>query len=194
MCIRDRAHNDEDDDHDDHGTHSSDEVNEARQLDSHVHGGASLALVLEGQNLTVELDSPLYNLLGFEHEPETDAQRTTLGSVQKKLVNGGDLLRFNKDANCVPIASSSSVTLFEEPSHDDEHHDDHDDEHAEDSHRDVVLSYNFICQNPAALKTLSVEMLNDFPLMTEVDVIYLGPRTQSSYEVTSSNIEIDLRP
>jgi len=201
------AHDEHDDDHKVDADQS-----DTRQLGSHVHGGASLALVLEGTKLTAELETPLYNLLGFEHEPETDAQTKTLDSVQKKLVQGSKLFRFNQDAACISIATSSSISLFEEnphdDDHDDEHHDDeddHDEEHhdddehhdeheTEESHRDVILTYNFICQNPAVLNTLSVEMLNDFPLMTELDVIYLGPRSQSSYEVTASNVEIKLRP
>ena len=156
-------------------------------------------MVLEGRKLTAELETPLYNILGFEHEPETDAQTEMVESVQKKLVNGSALFKFNQDAGCISIATSATLSLFEEEHTDENHHNDdehHDDEHHDDeeSHKDVVLTYNFICQNPTALNTLSVEMLNNFPLMTELDVIYLGPRSQSSYEVSASNIEIKLRP
>ena len=187
-----KASNKTDHDDEDHG-------DDTRQLGSHVHGGASLALVLEGRKLTAELETPLYNILGFEHEPETDAQTEMLESVQKKLVNGSALFKFNQDAGCISIATSPTLSLFEEEHTDENHHDDdehHDDEHHDDeeNHKDVVLTYNFICQNPTALNTLSVEMLNNFPLMTELDVIYLGPRSQSSYEVSASNIEIKLRP
>ena len=195
--VVEKASNETDHDDEDHG-------DDTRQLGSHVHGGASLALVLEGRKLTAELETPLYNVLGFEHEPETDAQTEMVESVQKKLVNGSALFKFNQDAGCISIATSPTLSLFEEEHTDENHHDDdehHDDEHHdedhhddEESHKDVVLTYNFICQNPTALNTLSVEMLNNFPLMTELDVIYLGPRSQSSYEVSASNIEIKLRP
>ena len=53
------------------------EGSEMRSAESHTHGDASLAMVLERTVFTVELDTPLYNLLGFEHEADTAAQKAT---------------------------------------------------------------------------------------------------------------------
>ena len=102
-----KSSNETDHEDEDHG-------DDTRQLGSHVHGGASLALVLEGRKLTAELETPLYNILGFEHEPETDAQTEMVESVQKKLVNGSALFKFNQDAGCISIATSPTLSLFEE--------------------------------------------------------------------------------
>ena len=44
-------------------------------LDAHVHGEAEVNIVFEGQKLLVELKSPSFNLVGFEHEPKTLEQR-----------------------------------------------------------------------------------------------------------------------
>jgi len=36
-----------------------------RSAESHVHGGAKLAIVSEGNNVTIEFETPIYNLLGL---------------------------------------------------------------------------------------------------------------------------------
>ena len=40
-------------------------------LEAHIHGEAKLNIVFEGPELFIELKSPSYNLVGFEHAPRT---------------------------------------------------------------------------------------------------------------------------
>jgi len=103
-----------------------------RSADSHTHGDAELAIVVEGGVVTIELATPLYNLLGFERAPETEAQETVASRAEKRLGQGGDLFIFNDSADCEIKSSHQDVHLFE---HDSEHND-HDDDHeqSDDSH------------------------------------------------------------
>lgn len=66
---------------------------ETRQLGAHVHGAAKLSFAEEGGALYAELESPLYNLVGFEHAPQTAAQRTAYNDVIEKL-GGAGLMEF----------------------------------------------------------------------------------------------------
>ena len=52
---------------------------------AHEHGVAVLRVVSEGATLMIEFVSPLDNLVGFEHAPRTDAQRTALRAAQARL-------------------------------------------------------------------------------------------------------------
>ena len=47
------------------------EVYAQGSLDAHVHGEAELNIVIEGRELLMELESPSFNLVGFEHEPQS---------------------------------------------------------------------------------------------------------------------------
>ena len=62
------------------------EASLVRSAQSHTHGDASLAMVLENAVITVELDTPLYNLLGFEHAAETAAQKAAVEKAETCLL------------------------------------------------------------------------------------------------------------
>jgi hypothetical protein len=52
---------------------------------AHQHGVAALDVGVEPGRVTLELDTPLDNLLGFEHAPRSDAERERVEAVVKKL-------------------------------------------------------------------------------------------------------------
>lgn len=187
-----------------------------RLAEAHTHGDAELAIVLEGRVVTVELDTPLYNVLGFEHSPDTDDQKATVKTAETILGRGGDLFEFNNDADCVIKADMKTVTLFEtslgshddhssdhkhgheEEGHEEEHDDHHDDEtdahdndHS-DTHKDVILQYEFECQKPKALSNVSVNLFEYFKELSEIDVTYLGPSVQRQIELTPNNNSMDM--
>ena len=126
---------------------------EIRQADSHVHGAAVIAMALDGSQLSVEMETPLYNLLGFEHAPDTDAQREQVRNAKRALSAPAGLFGLASAAGCVPVEAAPVTLSFEEAeakdvmldhdhdhddedghSHDDDH--DHDDDHSHDDHHD----------------------------------------------------------
>ena len=168
-----------------------------RSAQSHTHGDASLAMVLENAVITVELDTPLYNLLGFEHAAETAAQKAAVEKAETILSKGGPLFVFNSEAGCTIAAQTISVELdvdghddHEEEGHDDEHHDDeHDDE---DTHKDANLQYEYRCSRPKALEHVTVNLFKHFENLTELDLVYLGPNTQKQVEINAGKTRIAL--
>ena len=188
-----------DDHHEDADTHSEAASSVTRSANAHSHGDAELAIVLEGAMITVELETPLYNLLGFEHHPETAAQKAKVEMAEDQLQKGEALFVFNANAKCNLISESKAVHLFDEDHHDDEHdeHDDdeHHDEHLdeqEDSHKDVLLQYQYRCTKPSSLENVSVNLFEFFEDMSDIDVTYLGPSTQKQVSLTRKNTQMDL--
>src|SRR5437879_845104 len=57
----------------------------AHEQHAHVHGIASLQLAVDGNTLTLDLSSPLDNLLGFEHVPRTDKQKAAVHNMAERL-------------------------------------------------------------------------------------------------------------
>ena len=184
-------------------------VSDTRSAESHTHGDASLAIVLDGSMLTVELDTPLYNVLGFEHEAETAAQKAAVLKAETVLTRGGPLFVFNNEAGCSIIGDTISVELehhededhededHEDEDHEDEDHDDHEDDHEDeeshdDTHKDVVLQYDYKCQSPTALKNVTVNLFEHFENLTELDLVYLGPNTQKQSELSAAKPRMNL--
>lgn len=172
-----------------------------RQADSHVHGAAELSMVLDGDALIIELDTPLFNLTGFEHAPETDAQHEAVEAAEAILSNPASLFTFSSAAACTSDQETVDIHLVEE--HHDEHedddhhgeHDDHDDhhdehhehadhgDHDEETHRDVRLSYSFTCANVSKLKDIEATFITLFPNMSDVEAIYIGPGQQNLFDL-----------
>ena len=195
----------------------------SRSADAHTHGDAELAVVLEKGSVTIELDTPLYNILGFEHAPETQAQK----AAELQLTRSSDLFEFNSKANCKNLSQDQNISLFdkaeadEHSDHDDEghdeenHHEDHDDEeghdahhqdeshndeahkdeaHKDEAHNDVLLTYEFKCEHPLKLSHLNVNLFEFFEELSEVDVTFLGPATQKQVTLTRTQRQLDITP
>jgi hypothetical protein len=54
-------------------------------LGAHVHGLVKLGVAVQGPTVSIELDSPLDNLLGFEHRPRTAAERQAARALLKQM-------------------------------------------------------------------------------------------------------------
>ncbi len=166
----------EKDELDDHNDHDNDDT---RQLGSHVHGDAMLSLALDADVLVVELESPLYNLLGYEHAPETESQRKNLELVESMLSETKRLFALNGEAGC-KAEPASDIHLFND--HDDHHNDD---DHSD--HKDTLLEYSFVCEAPEKLQILTVNLFDHFPEMGELETVYLGPSIQAQADLTANN-------
>jgi len=157
------------------------EISTIRSADSHVHGGASLSIASEKNSIFMEFETPLFNLLGFEYEPRTSDEKARIQDVETRLANPETLFRFNKAAKCTFIKPRHTPVLFEASS------DDHD-------HKDVLLRYSLNCKAIEKLKTIEVLFFNDFSHLTEMELVYLGPRLQMRTELSPSQPSADLTP
>lgn len=172
-----------------------------RAAQSHVHGGAALSVISEQNRVMIEFESPIYNITGFEYSPETDAEKQVVMSAQNILSNPQTLMRFNADAECRFAPFTADIALFKDnhDDHDDDHdhHDSHDEEVAEethDGHNDIILTYNMTCKSPEKLKTLTVGFFDKFPNLTDLELVYLGPSVQRSFELSNTTTRIDIAP
>lgn len=86
------AHDDHDHDHA-HGT-----------LGAHEHGVAKLNVVLDGNTLELELDSPAMNLVGFEHAASSDPDKPKVAAVRQQLEQPLKLFGLAAAAGCVEDA------------------------------------------------------------------------------------------
>ena len=111
-----------------------------RSADSHVHGGATLSIVSENEVIQIELETPLYNLLGFEYEPKSDAERSLVSNAEAGLSEPQNLFRLNESAACAFDTPVSKISLFGTHSDDDHHHEEkynHDHSDHDENEEDV---------------------------------------------------------
>lgn len=155
---------------------------EHASLDAHEHGVASLNVALDGQTLEIQLQSPAMNLVGFEHEAKSDADKAKVAAARQHLEQPQALFALPIEAKCALQDSELDSPLFGGHAHD-EH--EHADEHG---HSDIDASYRFACANAEALQTLELgSFFGTFPGTEKLEVQLIGPSGQQGAELTPRN-------
>tara|TARA_R110000751_G_scaffold98775_3_gene191991 strand:+ start:5638 stop:6243 length:606 start_codon:yes stop_codon:yes gene_type:complete len=159
---------------------------------NHEHGVASLNLAIEGNQVSIDLDSPAVNLLGFEHAASQPEDIAKVAAVQAQLHHAEQLFQFPADAGCTLASADLDSPLFaehehEEPAHEDEHETaEHEHEHEEHNHpqADIEAQFIFNCAQPAALSSLQLPLFSVFPGLQRLNLQAITPNGQLGAELT----------
>ncbi|MFJ7009052.1 DUF2796 domain-containing protein [Pseudomonas putida] len=168
-----------DDDHDHDHAHGT--------LGAHEHGVAKLNVVLDGNTLELELDSPAMNLVGFEHAASSDADKAKVAAVRQQLEQPLKLFGLSAAANCKEEQQELESPLFgDAPKADD------DDEHAHGHpHSDIGAHYQLTCANPDKLAQVDLAPLfKAFPATQKINVQLIGPDGQKGVETTPAKAAV----
>jgi hypothetical protein len=136
---------------------------------AHVHGSARLQVAVDGNTLSLQLDTPLANLVGFEHAPRTAQQKQALRAMADRLRQAAEIFTPTPAARCLVVSIELESPLLQ-PSP----------PAGGDGHADLDGSFVFRCADPAALRDLEVGLFASFPKLRRLDVQVAGPRGQSA--------------
>jgi hypothetical protein len=150
---------------------------------AHEHGVARLTVVMEGQELVVELISPLDTLVGFEHAPANDTQRAALAEAGRRLRDAAAMFALPPAAACT-LAHADVESRWPmsaaAPAHPGRPHA----EPTRGDHEDVVATWRFKCAQPQALAQLEVRAFAQFPRLRELRVEHVSARGQGAAVLT----------
>ncbi|MDG2195445.1 MAG: DUF2796 domain-containing protein [SAR324 cluster bacterium] len=159
-------------------------------LEAHIHGEAKLNIVFEGQELLIELQSPSYNLVGFEHEPKTKNQHELVNNTIELLRDFENIADISSQANCKTVDVSVSTSMrgiHKDEHHKDEHHKDEHHDSEKETHSEFTAIYSINCEKPEDFKSIELELFKTFSLMEEVKVQTIIQGKQSFGELISDN-------
>lgn len=139
--------------------------------EAHVHGKAEAAIVLEGRNLSVNIEAPLASLGARESEPETPEQETERTSLRVQLADPLRMVDINTDATCIFTGSDIAFRYSGD-------------------HGAASLTYSFQCNNPGGLETLVFRAFESFPTLEEVDVVALSGTEQEAVTLSAASPEL----
>src|SRR6185369_4353079 len=145
----------------------------AEEHGPHEHGVAAFDVVLEGRHLSVGVDGPLDNFVGFEHPPRSAAERTALERAM-------ELLRKPETVVSLPAAAGCTLTTTEL----------HNPfagakgDGGGDGHADLEASYQFDCATPAALTQMEVRLFDNFPRLRKLRAATVAPGGQKGADLT----------
>ena len=179
-------------------------------LEAHVHGEASLNLVLDDQSLFIEFESPAYNLVGFEHEPKDQIQQKEVQDSLSLLSRPRKVFGFSAQAGCLVESVSVTTTMagvgkntvgYEEEHHEEEHHEEehHEEEHHDhsdgdstnkESHSEFKANYLMICSEPGKLRTIEFKLFKEFLGLKSVQVQWINGEGQGYIELNAESSKL----
>jgi hypothetical protein len=182
-----------------------------RQAGAHEHGRGTLNIALEGSRLSMELEVPGADIVGFEHEAKTQKQKAAVAAAKKQLAAPQTLFELPATAGC---ALKDAKVAFQAEDHDHgpgdgpKHHSGKDhgpkegtkgdgksgprEGHADEEHSVFTAQYTFDCKAPASLTTIGFGYFKAFAAAQKLNVTVIGPKQQNRFEVSRSAPRIDL--
>lgn len=158
---------------------------------AHEHGVAELRVALEGSTLLVEFDSPLANLVGFEHAATSAADKAALVQLEQTLRAPERLLGLPAEAGCTLREVELELPGSDDHDHHGHQHDHgHKHDHHDDDHADAYAAWEFACQRaPAALE---VSVIEAFPAIRVLRAETAGPRGQTAVRIEQPKARLAL--
>lgn len=139
------------------------------QTKPHEHGALKVGVAIDGTKLSINVEIPLDNLVGFERAPRTDAERKSAAAALARMRAGADLFKPNPEAQCAAKDTKVEAAMLEPgatgaPA---------------GGHADLDATYVFECVQPAQLATLDIGIFDAFKRANRIDVQVAGPKGQS---------------
>lgn len=178
---------------------------EHRELGAHVHGHGTLNIAIEDKRISMELEVPGMDVVGFEHAASTDAQKAAVDKAEALLQKPLGLFVLPAGAGC--SVASTNVAIEAEHHHDgdDDHdheakgadagdhdHDDKDHDHGHEGHNQFHATYTFDCAKPSALTAITFDYFKHFAGAQGLTVNVVAAKGQSQYEVSRDRPALDL--
>ena len=136
---------------------------------AHVHGVAKLDIAVEATKLTLQLETPLDNLLGFERAPRNDAERKRGDAAIAQLRAGATLFKIDPAAQCsltnVELTSAALKLGTPDPAE------------KQDGHADLDGSFEFTCADATKAEFVDVGLFG-FKHLQRLEVRVVTARDQ----------------
>lgn len=183
---------------------------ETREMAAHVHGVSTLELAVEGDALEMNLLSPGMDIVGFEYEASSDADKDAVEAAIRVMLVPENIVSLPEAAECrltEVLAHLHAGDHDHEEDEDHDHaeeagHDDHEgEEHTEDEnhdheegaeHSEFHLRYMFACEHPEELTTIAFPFFERFEHAQEVEAQYVTDAGAGAAEIGRDAPELTL--
>lgn len=184
------------------------------QSRSHQHGQAQMTIASDMAGLNISLQVPAVSIIGFEHAPQTEAQKTALNRAETILTKSGStLFSMNPEAGCIltdaaikfefgaeeadlskPAETTKTQNLGAT-----KHNIGYelsvvpeDQEDFMEHHADFLVNWTFACTDISKLENIYVNLFGTFSHIEALDVSYIGLERQDVFKLNPDQTAIDL--
>ncbi len=171
-----------------------------REYGTHEHGAGQLNVALDGKTLDIEVIAPAFDIVGFGHKAESEADKATLAKATKTLQDTSAMFSIPKTADC----QAKPVTVkqvWEQEDDDDlsasgkkaEGHEDHKKGHHEEEHEghsEFKITYQYTCAAPGKVTGLETHYFTLFQNAKTLKTSILSTKGQKGSVLDSKNTKI----
>ena len=164
---------------------------------THVHGQGQVGMAIDQNLISMTLESPGADIVGFEHEARTAEEKTAVIEALKQLSDPMFVIQLPANASCKVVQASSEVTSENgDEGHADheeheEHadHDDHDDheKHENEAHGSFIAEYQLECATIAAIDSIKFVYFDHFRNAQSLMVVLIDKNGQHRHEISRDN-------
>jgi len=142
----------------------------ARAGPAHQHGVATLDVAVEASRVTLYLNTPLDNLLGYERAPRTDVERQQADAAIARLKAADKLFRIDGKAGCTlaKVTLTSAVLGLPTASTASD----------KDGHADLEGRFEFTCTAGVKAGFVELSLFDAFPQLKRVELQLISPKGQ----------------
>lgn len=130
------------------------------QQHAHVHGVATLGIAVQDNVLTIQFESPLDSVIGFEHRANTPAERAVVEELQIRMKAPGDLFRPTAAAGCKLQKAEAESAIFQAPTS----------SSAAEEHADLDASFEYRCERIERLTSIETGLFDAYPRMQRIAI------------------------
>jgi Protein of unknown function (DUF2796) len=169
---------------------------EHRELGAHEHGRGTLNIAVEGNKVTMELEAPGVDIVGFEHAAKTSREKAAVEKAKVQLAAPLTLFALPASAACRVTEAKVEVEIG--------NHD-----HGakakgqppksadkgggkSEGHSEFHVEYALECAAPANLTTIEFGYFRAFAGAQKLDVNVITPKGQNKFEVTRASPRLSL--
>ena len=161
--------------------------------DTHLHGHVELRVALENTSLELYLESPSVNIVGFEHRAASVQQIQAAEAAKSILESPAEIFSFS-DGNCSLSQSNVNFAAILKAT---ENHqsgaDGNKDTAHQVDHSEITASYKYNCQRGGELDVIRLKLVEHFPGIEKIKVIWLTDTEQGTVELTPKTSLIRIR-
>jgi hypothetical protein len=176
-----------------------------RELGPHVHGHGNLNIAVEDKRVSMELEVPGMDIVGFEHAASTDDQKAAVEKAKAELAKPLAVFLLPSAAGCSVADAKVAIEAEHHHDGDEDHDEDHDkadadhkagdanhdrDEHA--GHNEFHVTYALDCTKPAELSSIEFTYFKLFDGAHDLTVNVVTAKGQNQYEVSRDKPTLDL--
>ena len=177
---------------------------EHRELGPHVHGHGTLDVAVEGSKVSMSLEAPGMDIVGFEHAAGSADQKSAVEKGTAALSAPLTLFKIPASAGCKVTDAKVAIEAEHEHEESEEDHDhdakegadhakdDHDEHEGHAGHNQFHGTYALECAKPAEITSIAFDYFKSFAGAQGLTVNVVTAKAQNKYEVTRDKPSLDL--